>query len=98
MKTNHKRGFKDDKAPRAVYSRYIVFGQCVSLPLSDRSVCASATCGDHTNGKRGIARDRRGAKKYINSRSRFHENAALKRIVQSVDLDDIDDLDSISID
>lgn len=83
MKTNHKRGFKDDKAPRAVYSRYIVFGQCVSLPLSDRSVCASATCGDHTNGKRGIARDRRGAKKYINSRSRFHENMALQKMVAS---------------
>lgn len=92
MKTNHKRGFKDDKAPRAVFSRYIVFGQCVALPLSDRSVSASVTCGDHTNGKRGIARDRRGAKKYINSRCRFHENAALKRLVNTVDLDDLEPL------
>lgn len=93
MKTNHKRGFKDDKAPRAVFSRYIVFGQCVALPLSDRSVSASVTCGDHTNGKRGIARDRRGAKKYINSRSRFHENAALKRLVNAVDLYDLEPSD-----
>lgn len=93
MKTNHNRGFKDDKAPRAVYSRYIVFGQCVSLPLSDRSVSAHATCGDHTNGKRGIARDRRGAKKYINSRSRFHENAALKRLVQTIELDGLEPSD-----
>lgn len=97
MKTNHKRGFKDDKDPRAVYSRYIVFGQCVSLPLSDRSVSASVTCGDHTNGKRGIARDRRGAKKYISSRSRFHENAALKRMVQTIELDELNDLDPLAI-
>jgi hypothetical protein len=85
MKTNHKRGFKDTKAPRAVFSRYIVFGQCVKLELSGRSVAASVTCGDHTNGKRGIAKDRRGAKKYIHSRSRFHEKAALQKMVSSVE-------------
>lgn len=83
MKTNHKRGFKDTKAPRAVFSRYIVFGQCVKLELSDRNVAAHVTCGDHTNGKRGIAKDRRGAKKYIHSRSRFHENMALQKMVTS---------------
>lgn len=83
MKINHKRNFKDTKAPRAVFSQYIVFGQCVKLELSGRSVAASATCGDHTNGKRGIAKDRRGAKKFIRSRSRFHENMALQKMVAS---------------
>jgi len=85
MKTNHKRGFKDTKSPRAVFSRYIVFGQCVKLELSDRNVAAHTTCGDHTNGKRGIAKDRRGAKKYIRSRSRFHEKAALQKMVSSAE-------------
>lgn len=96
MKTNHKRKFKDNKDPRMVYNNgYIVFAQVVTLPLSGRSVAAGTTCGDHTNGKRGIAKDRRGAKKFIRSRSRFHENAAVKRMVkQAVDIDSDEFVDS----
>lgn len=40
----------------------------------------AVTCGDHTNAKRGIAKDRRGAKKFVNSRTRFHENAATRKL------------------
>lgn len=85
MKTNHQRGFKDRRDSRAVYRSYIVFGQSVSLELSDKTIGAHATCGDHTNGKRGIAKDVKGAKKYINSRSRFHENQALKKMLKNAD-------------
>lgn len=78
MKTNHQRGFKSNKDPRAVYSRYFVHSDKRVLE-NGHVICAGVTSGDHTNGKRGIAKDRRGAKKFINSRVRFHENAILKR-------------------
>lgn len=82
MKTNHQRGFKDTRGPRAVYRRYYVGGgESTLLPLSDRRVASKpVTCGDHTNAKRGIAKDRRGAKKYVRSRTRFHENAAVRKL------------------
>ena len=81
MKTNHQRGFKDKRDSRAVFNSYIAGGNWVHSELADRFIAASATCGDHTNGKRGIAKDVRGAKKFVNSRLRFHENAALKKLV-----------------
>lgn len=83
MKTNHQRKFKELTDPNAVRTRYIVYYASVKLSLSDRIVTAGVTCSDHTNGKRGIAKDRRGAKKFITSRTRFHERAALKRLVSS---------------
>lgn len=81
MKTNHQRNFKDTRDSRSVYNNYVVFQSLTKLQLSDKIISAGVTCGDHTNGKRGIARDRKGAKKYIRSRTRFHENAATKRII-----------------
>lgn len=81
MKTNHQRNFKETRDPRAVYQRYYAGGNVRLLELSDREVWACATCGDHANGKRGIARDKRGAKKYVSSRARFHERQALKRML-----------------
>jgi len=89
MKTNHQRGFKETRDPNSVFRAYYVFSSGNELPLSDRYVGAVTTCGDHTNGKRGIAKDRRGAKKFINSRTRFHENQALKQMTRnSENLDD----------
>lgn len=84
MKTNHQRQFKDARDSRKVFSKYLVFGETRQLPLSGRAVGAGVTSGDHTNGKRGIAKDRRGAKKYLNSRTRFHENKALQCVVSEV--------------
>lgn len=83
MKTNHQRNFCDQRSSRAVFESYVVFSDSRRLELSDKVVSASATSGDHTNGKRGIARDRKGAKKFLNSRQRFHENAALKKLVEA---------------
>lgn len=83
MKTNHQRQFVERRDPNAVFSNYYVFGESRKLSLSDKGISAVTTCGDHTNGKRGIAKDRRGAKKFLNSRERFHEKAALKRMVDS---------------
>ncbi len=90
MKTNHNRNFKENRDSNAVFNRYIVFGETVTLSLSDKCVSANVTCGDHTNGKRGIARDKAGAKKFIRSRSRFHENSALRRIVSEISIEHLD--------
>ena len=86
MKTNYQRRFKDDKDPRVVFSRYYVGGNVRRLELSDREVWACATSTSHTNGKRGIARDKRGAKKFVASRARFHESRALARLVRQGDI------------
>lgn len=85
MKTNHQRNFRENTDPNYVFCKYIAYSARVRLAMSDRIVSAGVTVSGHTNGKRGIAKDRRGAKKYINSRARFHENAALKRLVATQD-------------
>lgn len=86
MKTNHQRNFRDSRAPRQVYAKYFVGGNSVYSEMADRIISACATSGDHTNGKRGIAKDKRGAKKFVNSRTRFHENAATARLAKSAGL------------
>lgn len=57
--------------------------QRVSL-LADRSVGAGIG-NDFTDGHRGMAGAVRGAKKFVRSRIRFHEKAAVHRIVSSRD-------------
>lgn len=79
MKTNHQRGFKATRSSREVFSSYIVGSWLGKVPEADVIVGASVTCGDHTNGKRGIAKDKRGAKKFVRSRVRFHQKAALRK-------------------
>lgn len=49
--------------------------------LSDKII--SATIGnDFTNGHRGMARAVKGAKKYVRSRTRFHENNATRKLMK----------------
>jgi hypothetical protein len=64
---------------------YLNFDGGCKLTLSDRVVGATSTNGDHTNGKHGIAKDRRGAKKYIRTRIRFHENAATRKMLKDAE-------------
>lgn len=79
MKTNHNRGFKADtdreKGGTAFHKRGVV---------SDVGVSAMADF-DFTNGNRGMAKSVRGAKKFVNSRFRFHENAATRRLADEAD-------------
>lgn len=86
MKTNHQRKFKENRDSNKVFNNYTVFLETSKLELSDKSISAFVCSGEHINGKRGIARDVRGAKKYIRSRSRFHEKSALKRIIKSIEI------------
>lgn len=48
--------------------------------------CIGASIGnDFTKGRRGMARSASGAKKYVNSRFRFHEKAATKRLAAELE-------------
>ena len=83
MKTNHDRGFKANmprKKPGAPFHKTGV--------VSDVSINANADF-DFTNGNRGMAKSVRGAKKFVNSRFRHHENAATRRLASDVS-DDAD--------
>jgi hypothetical protein len=51
-------------------------------------IFTAGTGGDWTNGHRGMARDVRGAKKYIRTRIRFHDKADLRaRVTEELDND-----------
>ncbi|WP_327210034.1 hypothetical protein [Rhizobium leguminosarum] len=50
-------------------------------PLSGVSVGARSGY-EHSNGHRGQAKAARGAKKFVRTRIRFHENAATRRLAQ----------------
>lgn len=78
MKKNHRRGFTAQKdseryafSPMGGASRYSA--------LAGRAVGAGWG-GDNSNGHRGYAKAKRGGKKFVNSRIRFHEKAALRRL------------------
>lgn len=49
--------------------------------------CSSANVHDVSNGKRGVAKNIRGAKKYVRSRIRFNANAATQRLPRDDDYD-----------
>jgi hypothetical protein len=54
--------------------------------LADRTLGASIG-NDFTNGDRGMAKSVRGAKKYVRSRFRFHENAATRKLAATDEFD-----------
>jgi len=77
-KTNHQRSFKDSKDPGAIFHRGYYGGKgFLRKTMDGKIVEAHFTVGDHCRGKRGIRKDRRGAKKYVNSRARFQDRMAL---------------------
>lgn len=57
--------------------------------LSDVSLWATSGY-DHSNGHRGQAKAARGAKKFVRSRLRFHENAATRRLALEAERDAAD--------
>ncbi len=79
MKTNHRRGFKA-KRPKKSHG----FGIVTTLALSGKVIGAGVGY-NFSKGNRGMAKARHGAKKYVRSRERFHENAATKRLAEAVD-------------
>lgn len=77
MKTNHQRRFKERKGPRADLERaYHTWSGTAQTPMSGRVIRASSTVAAEQ--KKAVRRDKAGAKKFVHSRERFHENAATR--------------------
>lgn len=57
-------------------------------PVSGKRFGASIP-NDFANGHRGMARAVAGAKNFVRTRTRFHDNAATKRLAEEID-DDLD--------
>jgi hypothetical protein len=87
MKTNHRRNFKDtiDRSRNAFESKLYATRPTVHLKLSDRIVARTAALVVTTRGKVGLAHSKAGAKKFVRSRARFHENAATKKLASELD-------------
>lgn len=81
-KTNHQRGYKSTYSPKHFERRYIVGGSSQVSILADRTISACATLGDtHTlSAKKRVRKNVAGAKKYVRTRTRFHENSATKKL------------------
>jgi hypothetical protein len=76
MKTNHGRGFKAETHRSKGGQRFQKRGV-----FSDAAPSAMADF-DFSNRHRGMAKSVRGAKKFVNSRFRHHENAAARRMAK----------------
>lgn len=85
-KTNHQRSFKDKRKPQQYKDKYFVGGSINVSLLSDRTISACATLGDtHTlSAKKRTRKNVAGAKKYVRTRTRFHENAATSKLASKL--------------
>lgn len=87
MKTNHQRNFKDNFRSYSSGPIRIKTTLNVDCVLADKEICPKSPPLDFTNGHRGKARAKLGMKKFVRTRVRFNENAALKRIVKEIEND-----------
>jgi hypothetical protein len=81
MKTNHQRGFVEKYRKYGIgKGEFTTFSGHGETVLSGRRINATATVASENS--TGVRRDKAGAKKFVHSRTRFHEDAALKRLVR----------------
>ena len=87
MKTNHQRNYKDTRAANSFQRKYIVGGGFEHSALADKIISAFATLGDTwaVSAKKRTRKNKAGAKKYVRTRVRFHENAETKRQANNVE-------------
>lgn len=71
-KTNHRRGFRANK-----HRNHAMWGAASRSTYADKSFGVSIA-NDFNKGNRGMAKNKRGAKKFLRSRTRFYEKAKLK--------------------
>lgn len=85
MKTNHRRGFIAKRFHNGQQSGgYVTFAG--NRPTLDgKMINASSTLSSENS--RSVARDRRGAKKFCNSRGRFHDRMGLQKIIQNLEFE-----------
>jgi len=62
-----------DKSMMGWHARLALAGKAVDAHIAN----------DFTNGNRGMAKAVRGAKKFVRSRTRFHENTATRNLVRA---------------
>ncbi|MEK7628219.1 MAG: hypothetical protein AAB421_02240 [Patescibacteria group bacterium] len=74
MKTNHRRGFVAKP-----HKDQAMFATRATAPIANKSFCTSIG-NDFSKGNRGMAKAKRGAKKFVRSRIRFHDNTTTKRL------------------
>lgn len=87
MKTNHRRNFVEKFRKYGLgRSSFITGSYKGETPLSGRAINAIATLASENS--TGVRRDRAGAKKFVRSRTRFHEKAALKELIKFMDDDE----------
>ncbi len=79
-KTNHSRGFVATRDGER-YSGSPLGGAGAAAPLTGNSVGASFG-GDNSNGHRGYAEAKRGAKKFVRTRVRFRENQTTRALAK----------------
>lgn len=75
MKTNHQRQFKASR-----HTDNAMWSDTRRDPLSGTAVFTLIT-NDFSKGRRGEAKAKRGAKKFLNSRIRFVQNAVVRQII-----------------
>jgi hypothetical protein len=80
-KTNHQRNYKSTYDPKHFQRNYTVGGNSIKSVLADRTVSADACLPDTEirSAKKRTRKNVAGAKKYVRTRIRFHENAATKK-------------------
>ncbi len=79
-KTNHRRNFRSNKDSER-YRHSPPAGTGILSPFADVHIGAHWG-GDNSNGHRGYAKAKAGAKKFVRSRTRAKENQQLNKIVR----------------
>lgn len=85
MKTNHRRNFVESRKNRHNTLIYTWRNGCGmrEVEVGDSKLIGADWIGwDHSNGHRGTARAKAGAKKFIRTRLRFNENNNLRKIIR----------------
>jgi hypothetical protein len=85
-KTNHRRGDKDDRFNVGQRTHCFDTFHGVSVTMDGRAINASSSIA--TENSKGVRRDKAGAKKFIASRTRFHNRMACDKIVREGSLED----------
>lgn len=80
--TGERRG-NSQRVGKTDYLDKSLHGWGATAPLSDRSIGASIG-NDFCNGHRGMAKAVKGAKKFVRTRVRFHENAATAKLARDL--------------
>lgn len=80
-----RNGYAPDRAHR--YIDHSLHGWGDHGKLSNKIIGSKTIGNDFVNGHRGEAKSVRGAKKFVRSRIRFHENAATRKLTREINDD-----------